>query len=199
RRGGDRDRALADDRLDEAWRHDPRRRRRRADRARRRHQGVPAVHPGVRAWRGPRRFRGRRRRTVSFGLSRARRRNAAARIDRGHPGGDGQPARRARRQLRDRFLVQFRSGDVSRSRLCDPVPADAAGAGAASPGPVRASRVMSAVTAPRAAIAVALVLLLALPTWVGNPYYINISSQILLLAVFALALHILIGAGRPVS
>src|SRR5262249_36883208 len=98
-----------------------------------------------------------------------------------------------------RFLVQFRSGDVSRSRLCDPVPADAAGAGAASPGPVRASRVMSAVTAPRAATAVALVLLIALPTWIGNPYYINISSQILLFAVFALALNILIGYGGLVS
>ncbi len=58
---------------------------------------------------------------------------------------------------------------------------------------------MSAVTPQRAAIAVALVLLIALPTWVGNPYYINISSKILLFAVFALALNILVGYGGLVS
>jgi branched-chain amino acid transport system permease protein len=43
------------------------------------------------------------------------------------------------------------------------------------------------------AIAVALVLLLTLPIWVGNPYYINVASQILLFAVFALALNVLVG------
>ena len=37
-----------------------------------------------------------------------------------------------------------------------------------------------------AAIAIALLLLLTLPWWVGNTYYINIASQILLFAVFAL-------------
>ena len=40
-----------------------------------------------------------------------------------------------------------------------------------------------------AAIAVALVLLVTLPWWVGNTYYINIASQILLFAVFALVLN----------
>jgi branched-chain amino acid transport system permease protein len=43
------------------------------------------------------------------------------------------------------------------------------------------------------AIAVTLLLLLTLPIWVGNPYYINVASQILLFAVFALALNVLVG------
>ena len=47
-RGGGRHRAVAHGRLDAARRHDPRRRRRSADRARRRHQGVAAVHAGLR-------------------------------------------------------------------------------------------------------------------------------------------------------
>ena len=45
---------------------------------------------------------------------------------------------------------------------------------------------MSSITPRRAAIGIALILLLTLPIWVANPYYINISSQILLFAVFAL-------------
>jgi branched-chain amino acid transport system permease protein len=44
-----------------------------------------------------------------------------------------------------------------------------------------------------AAGAVALLLLLTLPVWVGNPYYINVASQILLFAVFALSLNVLVG------
>jgi branched-chain amino acid transport system permease protein len=38
-----------------------------------------------------------------------------------------------------------------------------------------------------------------LPVWVGNTYYINIASQILLFAVFALALNVLVGYGGLVS
>ena len=34
---------------------------------------------------------------------------------------------------------------------------------------------------------------LTLPLWVGNTYYINIASQILLWAVLALALNVLVG------
>jgi branched-chain amino acid transport system permease protein len=58
---------------------------------------------------------------------------------------------------------------------------------------------MSRVTPRTIAIAVALVLLLTLPAWVGNAYYINIASQILLFAVFALALNVLVGYGGLVS
>jgi len=50
-------------------------------------------------------------------------------------------------------------------------------------------------------IAIALVSILAvtLPVWVGNTYYINITSQILLFSVFALALNVLVGYGGLVS
>jgi branched-chain amino acid transport system permease protein len=58
---------------------------------------------------------------------------------------------------------------------------------------------MSSVTPRRAAIGIALIVLVTLPIWVGNPYYINISSQILLFAVFALALNVLVGYGGLVS
>ena len=58
---------------------------------------------------------------------------------------------------------------------------------------------MSRLTAQRAAIAVAFVLLAALPAWVANPYYINVASQILLYAVFALALNVLVGYAGLVS
>jgi branched-chain amino acid transport system permease protein len=49
------------------------------------------------------------------------------------------------------------------------------------------------------AIAVAIVLLATLPYWVGNGYYINVASQILLFAVFALALNVLVGYGGLTS
>jgi branched-chain amino acid transport system permease protein len=51
----------------------------------------------------------------------------------------------------------------------------------------------------RAAIAVALVVLATLPFWLGHPYYINIASQILFWAVFALALNVLVGYAGLVS
>ena len=54
-------------------------------------------------------------------------------------------------------------------------------------------------TARHGAIALAILLLVTVPVWVGNPYYINIASQILLFAVFALALNVLVGYGGLVS
>jgi branched-chain amino acid transport system permease protein len=39
----------------------------------------------------------------------------------------------------------------------------------------------------------ALLLLVSLPVWVGNSYYINIASQILIWAILALALNLLVG------
>ena len=50
-----------------------------------------------------------------------------------------------------------------------------------------------------AAIAVALILAVTLPVWMGNSYYINVASQIMLFAVFALALNVLVGYGGLVS
>jgi len=51
----------------------------------------------------------------------------------------------------------------------------------------------------RAAIAGALVLLVSLPLWIQNPYYVNIASQILFWAIAALALNILVGYAGLVS
>jgi branched-chain amino acid transport system permease protein len=50
-----------------------------------------------------------------------------------------------------------------------------------------------------ALLAAALVLLATLPAWIGNSYYINVASQMLLFAVFALALNVLVGYGGLVS
>lgn len=61
------------------------------------------------------------------------------------------------------------------------------------------SRLADLLTPRAAAVAVALLLLVTLPAWVGNPYYINIASQILFFAVFALALNVLVGYGGLVS
>jgi branched-chain amino acid transport system permease protein len=58
---------------------------------------------------------------------------------------------------------------------------------------------MSRVSVQRVAIGIAIVLLVTLPVWIGNPYYINIASQILLFAVFALGLNVLVGYGGLVS
>jgi branched-chain amino acid transport system permease protein len=58
---------------------------------------------------------------------------------------------------------------------------------------------MSRPTLRRAAVGVALIALVSLPIWVGNPYYINVASQILLFAVFALALNVLVGYAGLVS
>lgn len=58
---------------------------------------------------------------------------------------------------------------------------------------------MNAITPRRAAIGIAVLLLLTLPFWIGNPYYVSIASLILLYAVFALALNILVGYGGLVS
>ncbi len=58
---------------------------------------------------------------------------------------------------------------------------------------------MSGSTLRRVSMAVVLIGLLSLPVWVGNTYYINIASQILLWAVLALALNVLVGYAGLVS
>ena len=52
---------------------------------------------------------------------------------------------------------------------------------------------MSQFTPERVACGLAAVLLFTLPVWVGNSYYINIASQILIWAMLALALNLLVG------
>ena len=49
------------------------------------------------------------------------------------------------------------------------------------------------------ALAIALALLAALPYWMPGDYYVNVSSQILFYAVFALGLYVLAGYGGLVS
>jgi branched-chain amino acid transport system permease protein len=59
---------------------------------------------------------------------------------------------------------------------------------------------VKAITPRRASIGAALVVLLTLPVWLGHhSYYVNVSSQILLWAVAALALNVLVGYAGLVS
>ena len=59
---------------------------------------------------------------------------------------------------------------------------------------------MSSVPKPGVAAAlVALAILAALPLWMPNVYYVNIASQILFWAIFALGLNVLVGYGGLVS
>jgi branched-chain amino acid transport system permease protein len=51
----------------------------------------------------------------------------------------------------------------------------------------------------RAAFGIVAALLVTLPWWVGNSYYIDVASQMLLFAIFALALNVLVGYGGLVS
>ena len=45
----------------------------------------------------------------------------------------------------------------------------------------------------RLALVVALALLATLPVWIGNSYYINIATQMLIYAILALGLNMLVG------
>src|SRR5204863_3501839 len=49
------------------------------------------------------------------------------------------------------------------------------------------------------ALAVAFAALVTLPYWVSGTYYINVSSQVLFYAIFALGLNILVGYAGLVS
>ncbi len=53
--------------------------------------------------------------------------------------------------------------------------------------------------APVLALLVALALLASLPLWMGNSYYVNVASQVLLYAVFALGLNVVVGYAGLVS
>src|SRR5205814_4896076 len=120
--------------------------------------------------------------------------HAAAGASRRDPRRLGQPRRLLRRLLRRRLSLQFRPGDAAGTRLRRAVPADAGRAGGAAAGPVRPGRAMK-----RLGLAAALLVLATVPFWVGNTYYINIASQILLYAVFALGLNVLVGYAGLVS
>jgi branched-chain amino acid transport system permease protein len=51
----------------------------------------------------------------------------------------------------------------------------------------------------RVLIAAAALALVSVPLWIGNNYYVNIASQILIYAVFALGLNVLVGYAGLVS
>src|SRR2546428_761448 len=140
------------------------------------------------------RVRRRHRRPDPVGLSGARPGDAAAGPRRGDPGRQRQPARLAGRQLRGRLPLQLRPGHVPRAGLRRAVPADAAGAGGASARSVRAAGGVR-----RLVLGVALVVLATVPLWLTSTYYVNISSQILFYAIFALAVNVLAGYAGLVS
>src|SRR5207302_3375024 len=66
--------------------------------------------------------------------------------------------------------------------------------GRAATGPLRTAGAMKWL-----ALAGALVALTAVPLWVGSIYYVNIASQILLYAIFALGINVLVGYAGLVS
>ena len=51
----------------------------------------------------------------------------------------------------------------------------------------------------RSALALTAIALVTLPYWIGSAYYVNIASQILIYAIFALGLNVLVGYGGLVS
>src|SRR5262249_46731184 len=167
---------------------DPRRGRRPGNGAGCRHPRLAPVHDRLLPWGVARRLRRCHRRADPLGLSRARSGDAAAGPRGRHPRRQRQSARLVRRQLRRRLPLQLRAGDVSRARLRRALSADAPRPGGAASGPLRAADDMKPL-----AVAVAIVILAALPSWVGGTYYVNVASQILLYAVFALGVNVLVG------
>src|SRR5262249_508864 len=81
-----------------------------------------------------------------------------------------------------------------RARVRRAVPAHAGRARDGPPGTLRA-----AAGVRRVALGAALVALAAVPLWVGSTYYVNIASQILLYATFALGVNVLVGYAGLVS
>jgi len=51
----------------------------------------------------------------------------------------------------------------------------------------------------RIALGAALVILAAVPLWIGGTYYVNVASQILIYAIFALGINVLVGYAGLVS
>ncbi len=51
----------------------------------------------------------------------------------------------------------------------------------------------------RAALAIVFLVLLTAPLWIANSYYVNVASQILIAAIFALGLNVLVGYAGLVS
>ena len=81
------------------------------------------------------------------------------------------------------FIYNFGQALLARTRLFRSLPADGARAGVAAAGPVRRS---DPVTGRHIAIAVAILALVSVPYAIAEIYYVNVASQILFYAIFAL-------------
>src|SRR5438046_1693432 len=175
---------------DEAGRDDPRRHRRRRDRARNRHQRLAPVHGRLRAGRRPRRARRDHRRAARRRLSRRRLRDPAARLRRRHHRRPRQPQGRAVRRLAGGPARHVRQGPVPRPRDVHDLRADGHHPRAAAHGTLR--RAMT-----RGLALVAAVLLIALP-WGLSSYQLGLLTKMLIFAVFAMSLNLILGyAGLP--
>src|SRR5262249_33884684 len=108
----------------------------------------------------------------------------------------GQSARLLRRQHHRGLHLQFRPGTPAGTRLLRALSSDVACPAAAAAGPVRQACAMSG---RFFALGIALVALATLPHWMTGVYYINVASQILFYAIFALGLNVLVGYGGLVS
>ena len=188
---------LAAARSHPARRHDPRRRRRSGHGARGRHPGVAAVHDRVRAGRRAGGLRRHHRRADPLGLSGARSGHAAAGAGRRHPRRHRQPAR-----LASSAASSSASSTISARRCCPSSPISSCscrccwscscGRRACSAGTCHERASRSPLPSPS-------LLLATLPYWVPGIYYVNVASQILFYAVFALGLNVLVGYAGLVS
>src|SRR5262249_8621242 len=106
-------------------------------------------------------------------------------------------ARRFRRQLHRRLHLQFRHRAGARPRLFRALPANGAGSGVPAAGAVRPGADMTRRAA--AALALCAVALLTVPWVIGNEFYVNMASQVLIYALFALSINMLLGYGGMVS
>src|SRR5450755_4222826 len=178
---------------DAPGRNDPRRRRRPADGACGRNSCLEFVHDRVLPGCGHCRCRRRAGRTDPVRLSRAGCRYASTGADRCHFGWHRKLAGRAHRQLHYRIDLYIRHGAVSGAGLYHPVPADDLRHCIPASGLVRTRRRMKWIAAtPLVA------LLLLLPFFAGD-FYVNLASQILIAAIFALSLNLLVGYGGMTS
>src|SRR5262249_29156316 len=90
--------------------------------------------------------------------------------------------------------LQLRPGDAPRARLRRAVPPHAHRARRPAAGSVRAGRGVRWLGALGG-----VVLLVSAPAWLGGTYYVDVASQILLYAVFALGVNVLVGYAGLVS
>src|SRR5262249_20150096 len=115
--------------------------------------------------------------------------HAAACPDRGHSWRRGQPPRRVRRRLLDRLHLHVRVSAFPRSRLRHLVSADD------HRDRLPAARTVWEIAGVTRILVQALVVaavFAVLPFFLGD-YYINLGSQIMIAAVFALSFNLLVG------